>query len=246
MSLNSLILLISVAILLVFIFGYFFIKIIKLQSNNKNKSKRDVFSKKIEYNIDYIADKLNNNREKQIEYYKFLREEIKREDEITHQRLTWGITFQGFLISAVAAMLVFSWKDSTIGIFYMRKITILATGIVGLFISYFVYHGVLASRNSIRNVVEQWNAVNLKWLLYPYEVPQAFGQEDEFNSGTKYAERVPYFFAIMWFLFVSSYIFLTYFFEIQPCSDMYRSVNDILSCVYKMQPQEPSFNIYKL
>lgn len=202
-----------------FIICEYFIKSIK--ENLKTDKKKD--------NKDLNSSILVNFPCEQLEYYKFLREEIKREDEITHQRLTWGITFQGFLISAMAVLLVFR-LDVTIGVLVLIKITILAIGIIGITVSILTFSGVLASRNSIRQAVEHWKFMNETWNLYPNKVPQACGQGETFNRGTLYAEQIPIFFARMWCLFIISYVSLFYYFEIKPCIHL----EDILFCVYEI------------
>lgn len=71
-------------------------------------------------------------------YYEVLREEIKREDTITHQRITWSITFQGFLISASALLLVFGWPgdgSEYLDIEILRRLSIFGIGILGLWVA---------------------------------------------------------------------------------------------------------------
>lgn len=86
------------------------------------------------------------NKESRIKYYDYLREEIKREDEITHQRLTWSITFQGFLINALAIMLVFTWENVPIEVFFLRKTALYALGLIGIIFGISSFNGVIASK----------------------------------------------------------------------------------------------------
>jgi hypothetical protein len=57
-----------------------------------------------------VAKRLESDRSRHkcftpFEYYKFLRREIKREDKLTHQRITWSMQFQGFLVAAMAVLI---------------------------------------------------------------------------------------------------------------------------------------------
>jgi hypothetical protein len=87
--------------------------------------------------------------EQKYKYYDYLRREIEREDGITHQRLTWILTFQGFLISAVTAMLALGWSSAEPPIPSMRWLSLGALAAVGLAFGHLALKGVMASRRAI-------------------------------------------------------------------------------------------------
>lgn len=162
------------------------------------------------------------------EYYRFLREEIKREDEITHQRLTWSITFQGFLISALAALMALSW-DAPTEIVILRKLSLMAIAIIGFRMAILSFTGIQASRNSIEAAKQNWEIRDKIWGLYPNYVPQPCGQNGLFSAGTQYTAKIPRHFIYMWTLFLFGYVLIGYFIEVWPCADL----PDALQCVWK-------------
>ncbi len=130
-------------------------------------------------------------------YYKFFRDEIRREDEITHQRLTWGLTFQGFAISAMAILL--NAKEESGGwLSLLRLLALCAVGVIGLAMAVSTYVGVWASRESIKNCVQKWNNRNKVWNLYPGLLPQPVGQIHAFFAGQEYAVNIPRIFIFSW------------------------------------------------
>lgn len=161
------------------------------------------------------------------EYYKSLRDEIKREDEITHQRLTWSITFQGFLVNALALLIILSGEMS-ISNFYIRKLALFAISLIGLHIGFITLIGIKASRNSINTAKKAWEERNAVWRIFPNKAPQAYGQLNSFHGGSFYSEAIPYVFIVMWVAFIAIYIMATYIFEIFPCINS----DDIIYCVY--------------
>lgn len=160
-----------------------------------------------------ISTKIDDNfyrigRDEQINYYKFLREEIKREDEITHYRVTWSITFQGFIINAAAIALVFGWSDPPEGVIISRKLFILILAVMGLYMGFASLIGVLASRRSIEEAKTEWNKRNDFWHLYPNIVPQTFGQKNAFSMGTIFSIATPIGFITLWCLILAGYLAL--------------------------------------
>ena len=160
-------------------------------------------------------------------YYEYLRDEIRREDEITHQRLTWSITFQGFLVNALAVLIALSGEMS-ISAFYMRILALIAISVIGLHIAFISLVGVKSSRNSIKIAKKAWEARNSVWRMYPNKVPQAYGQLNSFHGGSFYSLAMPYLFISMWVAFLIMYINTMYFFEVLPCA----TSRDLFRCVY--------------
>lgn len=175
-------------------------------------------------------------------YYKYVREEIRREDEITHHRLTWAITFQGFLVNALGIMIVFTWADMPVEVFFLRKLALLAIGIIGLVFGILAFNGVIASRNSIDDVKLDWERRNQSWQLQPHRVPQTFGQGGRFRGGTLYAVCVPVSFAVVWSIYLLTYTSLTSAFWLSRCPiDAGVDRMAVAECLYRSgQPTSPA------
>lgn len=174
-----------------------------------NKEKQEVYSIIIEMeNSRYvdIASRFN--------YYRFLREEIKREDEITHQRLTWMITFQGFMISAVTVLISFAWPNCSVGqictdidsVIGIRKISLGAIPIIGLAFGHIAHMGIIASRRSISASKYAWELRNKQWKLYPHYVPQTYGRGGHYKGGALYPVYISLMFIFMWQIYFAVYM----------------------------------------
>ncbi|MBB1248360.1 hypothetical protein [Rhizobium sp. G21] len=161
-------------------------------------------------------------------YYKYLRQEIEREDQITHQRLTWSMTFQGFLISALAALMALSW-DGPVEIVILRKLSLMAISIIGLRVAILSFAGIQASRKSIELTKLNWDIRNKIWGLYPNFAPQPCGQNGVFSTGTQFTTEIPKHFIYMWTLFLFGYVSIGYITDVLPCAD----AGDALQCVWK-------------
>ncbi|CAH0341927.1 hypothetical protein [Rhizobium sp. CECT 9324] len=143
-----------------------------------------------------------------IRYYEYYRAEIEREDTITNQRIVWSLTFQGFLINALAVLVGLPWGAPNV-FFAARLCAMVAVGVIGCSVSLISLTGILASRQSIRQATKEWNLRNVYWNLYPLRVPQATGQGASFYKGTEFPEKIPQLFFFMWTLFLL--VMLIYF-----------------------------------
>lgn len=163
-------------------------------------------------------------------YYDYFRDEIRREDEITHQRVTWTTTFQGFIISAMTLLLILDW-DGTRKIVPLGRLSLFAIGLMGVSIGLVSFMGILASRRSTTDAIAAWGRRNAQWGLYSRYVPQAHGQQNAFTGGHAFAVLMPALFILMWTLFLAGYALLSYFTWIEPCLDR----NEVFHCMF-MEP----------
>lgn len=146
-------------------------------------------------------------QKERFKYYEYLREEVDREDEIQNQRVMWCVTFQGFLISGLAVLLVFPW-DVPPDILLLRRLAIFGVGTFGLLLALAALMGIIASRFSIDSVRAQWEDRNAIWKLFPHLVPQAYGQKGAFRGGRLYALFLPLIFIFMWVALIGIYSLL--------------------------------------
>lgn len=174
-------------------------------------------------------------------YYNYFRDEIKREDEITHQRVTWTTTFQGFIISAMTLLLILDW-DGTRKIVPLGRLSLFAIGIMGVSIGLVSFMGILASRRSTTDAIAAWSRRDAQWGLYSKSVPQAHGQQNAFAGGHTFAVLMPALFILMWTLFLAGYALLSYFTWIEPCLDR----SDILRCMFIRPPTRFSLFGYEI
>ena len=166
-----------------------------------------------------------------LEYYKFAREEIQREDNITHQRLTSSLTFQGFLVASVAivvgrAPVGPNQTGSMVDLHYTILIVLLGVGFFGAVLAWFSYRGVKASRISLNDAREEWKAKNKLWHIHPDFAPQLTGRKglgedeqetdarlstsrsglftrfDPYEAGSSFSLAVPGLFIFMWVAFL--------------------------------------------
>lgn len=182
------------------------------RSANREKI-RQFSSKESSINRYYTVETASEDA--QYKYYQFLREEIGREDNLTNQRLTWALSFQGFLISAVTILISFAWPSSGTGaalnaseITVMRRVSVVALPLVGLAFGHIAFVGILASRQSLASVKRHWEERNRIWGLFPDKVPQAFGQRSTFSAGSLYPLGLSLLFIVMWQIFLVIYVYV--------------------------------------
>lgn len=161
-----------------------------------------------------------------VQYYTFVRDEIKHEDDITNQRLTWAITFQGFLIAAIGTLIGFVWSGGD-AIIALRKVTLAVLPCIGIVFGIIAYNGIWASRTAIQAVKDGWEIRNGVWNLYPDHVPQAFGQGDAFRSGTGYAVSIARMFILIWIIILGSEFVFIFHFALPRCE----GAPSVISCL---------------
>ncbi|MGE0279591.1 MAG: hypothetical protein AB7P20_03110 [Rhizobiaceae bacterium] len=171
------------------------------------------------------------DREIAIRYYEYFRQEIEREDEITHQRVTWTMTFQGFIISAITLLLILDWGSKPV--LPIGRLAVFVISFIGVCIGLISLLGITASRRSIRDAKEAWKIRNIAWgNLYPKYVPQAHGQGGAFRRGNMYAIFMAVLFTAMWAIFFCGYIFISYVTWIEPCL----KGGDVVACMFAERP----------
>lgn len=193
---------IIIYILTIFIVSYnLIIKTKREKDKNRDQYEHDV--------IDNMEFYRNFSDSEKYKYYDYIRDEIKREDQISHQRLTWGITFHAFLINAFSILLVFGWSDNPDYIKIFRRVSIISIGMIGLTFSFSTLIGIMASRRSLNDTKERWNAVNMAWeKFYPKYVPQAFGQTKSFSWGHWSVILIPIGLISLWSLLTVGYLII--------------------------------------
>jgi hypothetical protein len=148
------------------------------------------------------------------ETYAFLRDEIKREDSIVHQRLATALSFQGFLIAGLCVLLSSNWQtgtsEFTSAAIHQIKILVLAgIGIFGLITSGGAVLGVRASKRSTDETIAWWNT-NHKANVEDKQFPIAYGSDENHANGHHFMNLMTYSFIAMWigYLIVFANLFM--------------------------------------
>lgn len=167
------------------------------------------------------------DREIALTYYDYLREEIRREDEITHQRITWTMTFQSFIVTATTLLLIAEFNVIR-NLMPAARLPVFAFAFIGLFTGLVSLMGILASRHSVRDAVSEWQVKNDAWGLQHIYVPQTYGRDNAFKGGDRFATLMPVLFVGMWAVFLCGYFLYSYSTWIGPCGNG----EDFLRCMF--------------
>jgi ABC-type transport system involved in cytochrome bd biosynthesis fused ATPase/permease subunit len=153
-------------------------------------------------------------KEDEYKYYNSFRDEIKREDEITHHRMITSMTFQGLLMAATGFMISGSWDNLPCGFEAFRLNSIFGIGVIGVVVAMTTTVGILATRLSIRDVKDAFERLTTPQnqgkaeLQIDGKAPQIHGRGIAFGMGNFYTIFVPIAFVLMWSMYLS--IFAVY------------------------------------
>jgi hypothetical protein len=149
--------------------------------------------------------------------YEFLREEIAREDSVTHQRMTVALALQGFLFAAVALLVASIWPTEAAdnglteimlaAVVKFRLALIGGIGMVGLLVAIGTMLGIAASQISIYQTKRNWERYarsgNRRVIV---RLPAAYGRGCLFHLGTAFAYWITASLILMWGLFVFAFV----------------------------------------
>lgn len=142
--------------------------------------------------------------------YDYLRDEIKREDGLTHGRMMVGFTFQGFLVTSLSLLLATPWQDAkSVAPAFARDLAALriaalgGIGVIGLLVAIGTAMGVFAACLSIRTVRTTWEAQK---VALPPALPQAYGQKWAFTFGGWFAPVTALWFVLLWVAYLAVYV----------------------------------------
>ena len=140
-------------------------------------------------------------------YYKYLREEIEREDDITHQRITWSLQFQGFLVASMTFLIGGAWTGVPGDVLTVRKLLPFGIAIVGLAVAMNAKRGVAGSREAINKVKNHWeNKIDAEFHITPVLAPRTFGKVDQTLALKRsYAVQITSIFVKAWWVFLIGY-----------------------------------------
>lgn len=147
--------------------------------------------------------------------YEFLRDEIKREDGITFQRLSSALAFQAILMAAMALVATnglpsvssaaASEAVQMIERFYsLRVCLLLLIGAAGLAVSIGSLIGVHASMRSLRDIKTSWESKIDKGEIVPdARWPQAYGTEIAHRAGHLFPYAITASFIAIWIAYLA-------------------------------------------
>lgn len=156
-----------------------------------------------------------NNELNGINIYEFVRDEIKREDKNTHDRISSGLAFQGILMAAMVFLISNGWAVATAGaskpdlefvshLKSVRLIVLFLVGLVGLVIAVVGYKGVEAAQDSITNTIAKWeeDKTNFYSIINFNALPTAYAETRTHNKGKGFPFWVNQAFIAFWAIFL--------------------------------------------
>lgn len=134
-----------------------------------------------------------------IALYQLYKDEIKREDEIVHQRSTSALTFHGLLFTSMTFLLSNPWfADNVRPDTYPFRLLILAVlGYIGFCIAILSAAGIMAANASIRDVSGKYDLLENKHADWP----QLHGSSGKFQIGSLFAVSMHVMLAANWALY---------------------------------------------
>jgi len=120
--------------------------------------------------------------------YEHLAHQIEREDGLINTRVTWMLTFEGFLFAALA-LVASKESDPTI-----QMVLKYALPIIGFVIAFLAYHAIGAALSTLTYLKDLWEPEN-----YP-GYPQPFGKEMQHTRGASYSKGLPVTIMVLWFV----------------------------------------------
>lgn len=152
----------------------------------------------VEPNIFLCADEKTYQR--QLDLYKLLREQIKHEDELINERLTWSLTAQGLLFIAYSALMSFC-METVFG--YIFVLVIGSLGIILCLTTYTAINSAVASLERIRYyeyLQRKHNQVGGIHLRLP-PISGAGAVKDN-KSVNVHINSIPFAFGIAWLMLI--------------------------------------------
>lgn len=156
-----------------------------------------------------------SNELEAIKIYEFVRDEIKREDKNTHDRISSALAFQGILMAAMVFLISNGWAVATIGaskpdmefvshLKSVRLIVLFLVGLVGMIVAIASYKGVEAAQESINKTIKKWEAEKLKihGIINFNSLPSAYADTRIHNKGKGFPYWINKAFMAFWALFL--------------------------------------------
>jgi hypothetical protein len=117
--------------------------------------------------------------------YEYLAKQIEREDGLINTRISWLLTFEGFLFAAFGIM---SKEPSSI----QSKILWLIP-IAGFSMSFLAMLGINAAISALNNLKKQWEGNFCGYI-------QPFGNDNEHKSAVTYSRGIPILLMGIWLI----------------------------------------------
>ena len=112
-------------------------------------------------------------------YYEYMSAQIDREDELIHKRITWFLTFEGFLFASLSL-------SKNQNLFNDIKYVI---PLLGATVAVLALFGIGAALRAIKELKEGWRVKTAHLVDNPY--PRAYGSEVSHFLGSSYSLCLP-------------------------------------------------------
>jgi hypothetical protein len=123
------------------------------------------------------------------DFYDYTTQQIERENDLINNRLSWMLTFQGFLFAALA-LVVNKDTEPAVGLIFKNVLPI-----IGIAVALLAFLGVLAAYISIDNIKQKW-----KKQLGNQQYPPAHGTPLASFLGRITSYGIPISIVIAWLL----------------------------------------------
>ena len=115
---------------------------------------------------------MNEDDEKAFAAYRLIADQIIKEDNLIHHRITWGFTINGALLTLVA--LIFNLTKDIPNVFIIARFALLALALLAIWICYITFRGIRGARIQIAYVS---NVYDTRWKdkMDNLNLPRPFG-----------------------------------------------------------------------
>jgi hypothetical protein len=142
--------------------------------------------KSVMENRNQTAEKLSQPSPK--EYYEYMSHQIEREDGLINTRITWMLTFEGFLFATLALI----GQQGTVRpeLYAAAKNTL---PVLGALIGFLAYLSVEAALSALKHLKSGWESRDPKELF-----PRAFGKRRPHHMAALHSRLLPLAVVIAW------------------------------------------------
>lgn len=156
------------------------------------------------------------------EYYKFVREEIRKEDTLTNERIISSLTLQGFIFAASGYIISQFVETNSYEAKELYALVVIAIGVIGCLLSSISLMGVAAARASIDNLLGYWELIDKMYKIVPTWAPQVTGPRDAFRWGSIYYKSVPVILLVFWIFYLIAFSYFLYHVRFTDISSPYQ------------------------
>lgn len=116
---------------------------------------------------------MNEDDEKAFSAYRLIAEQIIKEDNLIHQRVTWGFTINGALLTLIA--LFFNLTKDVPNAFPVARFVLIALALLAIWVCYITFRNIRGARTQIAYVSKIYEKHWKNRLENDLNLPRPFG-----------------------------------------------------------------------